>query len=817
MIRTRRWLAFCGTGLAVVVALGVGSQREAGERFDPPLEAIGAIYPRLSDSGEQIAVSYQGAIWRLARDGGTMTRLTSGEGLDIEPAWSPDGQRIAYIESRDLAHGALRLIRADTGEPIKLPRDVTARDKLYFDRTGKRLFGTFFDANQKPQFAWLDLESGKLSEPLVPYQARTRYALSRDDRWVMQATFRDLPANDEQAGNNGPDVDLWKIPAVGGKAEQVGHFHARVYDMCFASDDRSLLVVTNLGGAHNDIWRLPLAALSSHGEKLTFGQADEECPSMSADGRWMLWTDNSRGPTGLVLQDIARGSTNWLAISQLDFRQATGRLDLKLLDGTGGKPITGRTAIRHADGKFHAPPGSLYRLWAGDLHVYVEGQAAWALPVGTYELKVTRGPEYPVVRVPCEVRAGETTSLTVPLERWTDQRAHGWYSGENHIHANYGYGHWYNSPRTMLAQCAGEELLVCNFMVANSDGDGVFDREYFRGRPDPLSTPDTVLYWNEEFRSTIWGHMTLVNLKQLVEPLFTGFAHTTNPNDYPTNADIANATHDQDGLVNFTHPAHNVKDPYQSAYSAKELPVDLALGVIDSIDVMGTGHVANVPLWYRFLNCGFHVPASAGTDVFLNRISSRPPGSDRAYVKLDGEFSYERWIAGLKAGHTFVTNGPMIDFTVDGQQPGATLRFAGSTSVKIAARVRAAYPLKKVELIYNGAVATTIDAQDDGREIVVEQSMPIERSGWLTLRASGEPTPVDPRTGAFAHTSAVYLEVADAPLDSRADAEYFLAWIDRLWEQLRKRDRIPPRHFRHVESQIDAARAVYQKLAKNAK
>ena len=100
----------------------------------------------------------------------------------------------------------------------------------------------------------------------------------------------------------------------------------------------------------------------------------------------------------------------------------------------------------------------------------------------------------------------------------------------------------------MLAQSAGEDLIVSNFMVANSDTDGVFDREYFRGSPDPLSNDETILYWNQEFRSTIWGHLTLLNLKQLVEPIFTGFTHTTNPHDFPTNADIADHTHDQGGL-----------------------------------------------------------------------------------------------------------------------------------------------------------------------------------------------------------------------------------------------------------------------------
>ena len=112
--------------------------------------------------------------------------------------------------------------------------------------------------------------------------------------------------------------------------------------------------------------------------------------------------------------------------------------------------------------------------------------------------------------------------MTVELERWVHMAKDGWYSGELHIHANYGYGSWFNTPETMRQQCVGEDLNVCNFMVANSDADVVFDRPFFRGGPDPLSTPENILYWNQEFRSTIWGHMTLVNLKQVVEPVFTG-------------------------------------------------------------------------------------------------------------------------------------------------------------------------------------------------------------------------------------------------------------------------------------------------------
>lgn len=110
-----------------------------------------------------------------------------------------------------------------------------------------------------------------------------------------------------------------------------------------------------------------------------------------------------------------------------------------------------------------------------------------------------RGPEYRPFHGDFEVRAGGENDLELLLERWTDQPSLGWYSGESHIHANYGRGYWYQSPRAMCLLCAGEDLHVANLMVTNSDGDGVFDREYFRGRPDKVSTEETLLYWNEEF------------------------------------------------------------------------------------------------------------------------------------------------------------------------------------------------------------------------------------------------------------------------------------------------------------------------------
>jgi hypothetical protein len=92
--------------------------------------------------------------------------------------------------------------------------------------------------------------------------------------------------------------------------------------------------------------------------------------------------------------------------------------------------------------------------------------------------------------------------------------------------------------------------------------------------------------------------------------------------------------------------------------------------------------------------------------------------------------------------------------------------------------------------------------------------VPIARSGWIALRAAGPPHPDQPGGAVFGHTGAVYITVAGEPIDPRTDAEYFITWIDRLRTDVRRRNRIPSRHQVAVESQIAAAREVFNELLK---
>lgn len=234
-----------------------------------------------------------------------------------------------------------------------------------------------------------------------------------------------------------------------------------------------------------------------------------------------------------------------------------------------------------------------------------------------------------------------------------------------------------------------------------------------------------------------------------------------------------------------------------------------------------------VPLWYRLLNCGFRLPATAGTDCFLNRIRSRLPGSDRVYVRIPGEFTYDAWIEGLRAGRSFVTNGPILELIVEGsKRPGDTLELGAPREVEVVAKAWSQFPLDRVELLSSGKVIAKGDPKNglidgkpkDGLADVFTQRVRLDSTGWLALVASGPPHADHPAGNVYAHTNPVYVTIAGRAANARADAEFFLAWIDRLESAVLKRDRIPTDELKtHVADQLNAAREVYRRIAEQPK
>jgi len=66
--------------------------------------------------------------------------------------------------------------------------------------------------------------------------------------------------------------------------------------------------------------------------------------------------------------------------------------------------------------------------------------------------------------------------------------------------------------------------------------------------------------------------------------------------------------------------------------------------------------------WYRLLNVGVPIALSAETDVFSNFYRSMAVGTARVYVRIEGELNLPSYLDGLRAGRSFVTTGPFLDF-----------------------------------------------------------------------------------------------------------------------------------------------------------
>jgi hypothetical protein len=813
----KRWPIALGTVVVLGLAVLLCRQPQSAALQKKPVAgrslptAFGALYPAVSPDGKVVAFTYQGAICTMATSGGDVQRLTDKPGFDLEPTWSPDGSLIAFCRSPNRAGGLLTVINVNTREEIKLPKRVIVRGtiayyKLQFHLDGEQILGVFQVEREDVGLAWFNIKTGETTRA-ANLSRWAKYAASKDGKKVFYTATPDVAR--QQTGSHGWHTTIFQ---AGQDEKCVGVYPARIHDICAEGNGRSLILSTDVGGmAFYDLWQVPIrdGKLDMHrATQLTFGQGDEHRPTIA--GQQLVYTDNHKGATELRKQHLGTGKDVSIQPASLDFNSKTGALHLTIVDSQTKKPIVARVSIERDGGKFHAPPGSLYRVVNNYGHFYCEQDSKFDLPVGKYRLRAFHGPEFRASHAAFEISEGKPHDLELKMQRWTDQSKNAWHCGENHIHANYGYGEWYNSPKTMFAQSAGEALEVSNFMVANSDGDGIFDRRYFRGGVDPISTKETLLYWNQEFRSTIWGHMTLVNLSHLVEPIMTGFRDTRSPWDIPTNSDIAKKTHLQNGLVNYTHVAQRADDPYTNPYTGKAIPVDVALGNIDSLDLNAT-YNGTVPLWYRLLNCGFRLTASAGTDCFLNRVRSRLPGGDRVYVQVRGPFSYDSWIDGLRAGRTFVTNGPMLRFSVGLHRIGDDVKLATGKTFKVTAQANAQFPLTRLELIQNGKVIHSAKPNAEGLVASIETDVEIKSGCWLAVRAIGPGHADHPVGSQYAHTSPIYFEVAGQGARSKEDAANFLKWIDRLGLAVRLRDRIPSDELKkHVRDQFERARSVYQ-------
>ena len=524
---------------------------------------------------------------------------------------------------------------------------------------------------------------------------------------------------------------------------------------------------------------------------ISYGDYDNTNPRWSPDGSKIAFISNRQGNTSLWIQTIPGSAQTEIVAHERKYSKPMGKVRLQVTDPEG-TPVAARVFVTAQDGRAYAPDDAWMQSDDSfdraerpyEAHYFdTRGTSEITVPAGTMRLGVMRGFEYEFEERNVEVVADKESGVTVRLRPIEMHRFDAsWISGDAHVHMNYA-GTYRNTPEHLSEQAAAENLSVIENLVVNKE-QRFPDVAYFSPKLDAASNEHFVLQHAQEFHTSYWGHLGLLNLtRNLILPGYVAYPNTAAASPSPTNAQVADLAHEQGALVGYVHPLESVPHPEKDP-TTYELPADVALGKVDYIEVVGfADHKSTAEVWYKLLNCGFRLPTAAGTDFMGNYASLRgPAGLNRVYTEAPaGPLRLQSWLESIKAGRTFATNGPLLRFELGGKSPGGEVKLDKKQDVGFRAALGSIVAIDHLQIVCNGEIVKQLELDANHKRAYVEGRLPIGSTGWCILRAFSDKSeyPILDLYP-YATTSPVYVNVAGAAPRSTQDGAYFVSWMERL-------------------------------------
>jgi hypothetical protein len=390
----------------------------------------------------------------------------------------------------------------------------------------------------------------------------------------------------------------------------------------------------------------------------------------------------------------------------------------------------------------------------------LKGHASFDLPAGHYRVEAYRGTFFVPATDEFDLKPGETRKVTLRLTNWAGAARNEWISGDDHIHLT-------RSPEdndVFLGWLEAEDLTVGNFLQLQRQMDAAV--QYAFGPKGEAKRNGYSIRPGHESRSEFYGHVNLLGGRELVRPLSIGNTYANSPEAWPNPAVLFARGRKLGATVGYAH--------FSGSTPHSTLLMDLALGDIDFVEVFQFG-ILKAAEWYEVLNAGLKVTGIAGSDfpVPLNRVKEWPRwlpllGPERTLVKTrPGGSPYEAWAAGVRSGNVIVSNGPLVEVSLDQATSTAT------------ATARFFRPLEKLEIVRNGEVVAS--APGDGRRttLSVSAKLPDNESCWVAARTSARKLQGEPDIQA--HTNPQYLLRNGKPVMVRSAREALAArWESEL-------------------------------------
>jgi hypothetical protein len=492
-------------------------------------------------------------------------------------------------------------------------------------------------------------------------------------------------------------------------------------------------------------------------------------------------------------------------------------LSVAAFDAQTDEPLYARVLVNREQGREGCRVDGQEPVRVGESFCYiVPEQLTLQVPAGSVTVQLFRGLEYEPVSDEFEISPGERAKKVYRLRRWIDMTQRNYYSGDMHIHHP-----MHVVPDHVLAEDLNVGTCISSWVTETDTTQDTPAVDHLRkiDARHVYSINDQEI---ERFPIDKYdGPAYLVNLDRQI--------HLDSPGPfYPMNLEYQREARMAGGIV-CLHSA-----------GFQDAAVSVALGEVDAMGlacnffgyaysltrVKRYGNADDLALYgdtpwgtlnmtlgkyYRLLNCGFRLPASAGSAA---GVKPNPVGHNRAYVQVAEDFSYASYFDAFKAGKSFVTNGPMLLLSVNNLGPGETIDLGNDSQPKsLSVSVEATWnrPIGKVEIIANGEVIKSFESEGDRKSLSESFRWRARNGGWIAARALGaRRLPIR-----FAHTSPVYIDMPARPYDASADAAYFAKWIGRRIEALDDDTNFTADWQREtVRGQLEEARAVYVGLVR---
>jgi hypothetical protein len=471
-------------------------------------------------------------------------------------------------------------------------------------------------------------------------------------------------------------------------------------------------------------------------------------------------------------------------------------------DAATGQPTPCRLRFTGEDGAYYAPFGRLTEfatgvgedvggnlLLANKRYAYIDGSCEVALPAGVVNVDVTKGFEFAPLQDQVQLKKGQL-SLRLAIKRWSDARQDRWYSGDARVH--------FLTPEAALLEATAEDVAMVNLLAAEHtirSGDG---RDYravsnilaFSGQQPGVETPGYFVAVNTLNRHPVLGSLSLLSCHRPVYPL--GFGGPESSDDW-TLADWCDQCHRKGGLVVW---AENDATRLKTGGLWGEPLADLLLGKIDALETDFNEVSSEDQWWDGLLSCGLRLPLVGASGKESNR---EAVGAVRTFARLlPGEpLTYKNWIEAVRAGRTYVSNGPLLSLTVDGRDPGAVIDVPSpDKTVHVRAESRCGLPLSRLRVLLNGKAVASARADGSPSTATVELDLPVSKPGWIRAVSEGPREPLEGRL-IMAISSPVYVHVnGQSPRPDKRTANRFDSRLDSTLEWVRTHGRFESEHQR---------------------